>query len=64
MNPPIEDAVATLKGRPELNAIIQFIADEREKCFGDMRQAETTLDVGKAAGSIATLTELKEILST
>ena len=61
--PDIQTAVETLSDRDEFKAIIQFIRDEREKFFGDLRQAESANDVMKIAGSIAALDELLSVLS-
>jgi histidinol-phosphate/aromatic aminotransferase/cobyric acid decarboxylase-like protein len=61
--PDIQTAVEALRDRDEFNVIVQFIRDEREKFFGDLRQAESSNDVMKIAGSIATLDELLSVLS-
>ena len=61
--PDIQTAVEALRDREEYAAILQFIYDEREKFFGDLRQAASSNDVMKIAGSIATLDELLAVLS-
>jgi len=61
--PDIQTAVEVLSDRDEFKVIVQFVRDEREKFFGDMRQAESSNDVMKIAGSIATLDELLAVLS-
>ena len=61
--PDIQTAVEALRDREEYSTILQFIYDEREKFFGDLRQAESSNDVMKIAGSIATLDELLAVLS-
>ena len=61
--PDIQTAVEALRDREEYAAILQFIYDEREKFFGDLRQAESSNDVMKIAGSVAALDELLSVLS-
>ena len=61
--PDIQVAVEALRDREEYAAILQFIHDEREKFFGDFRQAESSNDVMKLAGSISTLDELLSVLA-
>jgi len=61
--PTIQQSVEALSDREEFQAIVQFIRDEREKFFGDFRQAESSNDVMKLAGSISTLDELLSVLS-
>jgi hypothetical protein len=51
-----------LSDRDEYKVILQYIRDERERFFGDMRQAATSDDVMKIAGSIATADELLGML--
>jgi histidinol-phosphate/aromatic aminotransferase/cobyric acid decarboxylase-like protein len=60
--PTIQQAVASLSDRDEFKAIIQFIQDERERFFGDLRQCSETNDVMKIVGSISTLDELLILL--
>jgi hypothetical protein len=61
--PSIQTAVEALSDRDEFKVILQFIRDEREKFFGDFRQAESSNDVMKLAGSISTLDELLSVLA-
>jgi hypothetical protein len=60
--PNLEQSVATLSDRDEYKTILNFIREERERMFGDLRQAETPNDVMKVAGSVATLDEMLQIL--
>ena len=62
LRPTLEQSVLALSDRDEYKAILQFIRDERERFFGDMRQAATSDDVMKIAGSIATTDELLNML--
>lgn len=61
--PTIQQAVEALSDRDEFKAIIQFVRDERERFFGDLRQCVETNEVMKVAGSIATLDELLTLIS-
>lgn len=61
--PTIQQAVAELQHRDEFKTIVQFLRDERERFFGDLRQAENPNDVMKLAGSTATLDEIIQLLS-
>lgn len=61
--PSVNQAVAALSDRDEFKVIVQFIKDERERFFGDLRQAETPNDVMKVAGSISTLDEIIQLIS-
>jgi len=60
--PTIQQAVESLSDRDEFKVIIQFIRDERERFFSDLRMAQDTNDVMKIAGSISTLDELLNLL--
>jgi histidinol-phosphate/aromatic aminotransferase/cobyric acid decarboxylase-like protein len=60
--PTIQQAVAELQHRDEFKVIVQFLRDERERFFADLRQAETPNDVMKLAGSTATLDEIIQLL--
>ena len=60
--PTIQQAVAVLSDRDEFKAIIQFIQDERERFFADLRMCADTNDVMKIVGSVATLDELLSLL--
>lgn len=61
--PNIQQAVEGLRDRDEYKAILQFLRDERERFFGDLRQCSTEQEVMKIAGSIATLDEMLQLLS-
>jgi histidinol-phosphate/aromatic aminotransferase/cobyric acid decarboxylase-like protein len=60
--PTIQQAVAALSDRDEFKAIVQFIQDERERFFADLRICADTNDVMKIVGSVATLDELLSLL--
>jgi histidinol-phosphate/aromatic aminotransferase/cobyric acid decarboxylase-like protein len=60
--PTIQQAVAALSDRDEFKAIIEFIQDERERFFADLRQCGETNEVMKIVGSVATLDELMSLL--
>lgn len=61
--PTVQEAVSALSDRDEFKAIVQFVRDERERFFADLRQCVDTNEVMKVAGSIATLDELLSLLS-
>jgi histidinol-phosphate/aromatic aminotransferase/cobyric acid decarboxylase-like protein len=60
--PTIQQAVAVLSDRDEFKAIVQFIQDERERFFADLRICADTNDVMKIVGSVATLDELLSLV--
>lgn len=60
--PTIQQAVDALSDRDEFKAIIQFIQDERERFFADLRQCLSENEVMKIVGSVATLDELLSLL--
>jgi len=60
--PTLEQSVQALAERDEYKVIVQFIKDERDRFFGDLRQAEGANDVMKIAGSIASMDELLGLL--
>lgn len=60
--PTLEQSVQVLSERDEYKVIVQFIKDERDRFFGDLRQAEGANDVMKIAGSIASMDELLGLL--
>ena len=60
--PSIAQAVEALSDRDEFKAIVQFIHDERERFFGDLRQCVDNNEVMKIVGSVATLDELLILL--
>jgi hypothetical protein len=62
--PTVQQAIEVLTDRDEFKVIVQFIRDERERFFGDLRQCVETNEVMKVAGSIATLDELLTLLTT
>lgn len=62
--PTIQQAVESLSDRDEFKAIVQFIRDERERFFGDLRQCSEPNEIMKVAGSVATLDELLSLLSS
>ena len=61
--PTLSQSVESLRGRDDFEAIVQFVRDERERFFSDVRQCENERDVMKCVGSVATLDELLQILS-
>jgi hypothetical protein len=61
--PTIQQAVESLSDRDEFKAIVQFVRDERERFFGDLRQCVEPNEVMKLVGSISTLDELLSLLS-
>jgi hypothetical protein len=62
--PTVQQAIEALSDRDEFKAIVQFIREERERFFGDLRQCVDTNEVMKVTGSISTLDELLTLLST
>ena len=62
LKPTIQQAVAALSERDEFKVIIQFLYDERERFFGDLRQCVDTNEVMKIVGSVSTLDELLILL--
>lgn len=60
--PTIQQSVDALSDRDEFKAIIQFIQDERERFFADLRQCVSENEVMKIVGSVATLDELLSLL--
>ena len=62
--PTVQQAIEALYDRDEFKAIIQFIRDERERFFGDLRQCVDNNEVMKVTGSISTLDELLTLLTT
>lgn len=61
--PTVQQAIEVLTDRDEFKAIVQFVREERERFFADLRQCVETNEVMKIAGSIATLDELLTLLS-
>lgn len=60
--PTIQQAVDALADRDEFKTIIQFIQDERERFFADLRQCVSENEVMKIVGSVVTLDELLSLL--
>jgi histidinol-phosphate/aromatic aminotransferase/cobyric acid decarboxylase-like protein len=60
--PTIQQAVESLSDRDEFKAIVQFVRDERERFFADLRQCVETNEVMKIVGSVSTLDELLSLL--
>lgn len=61
--PTVQQAIETLSDRDEFKVIVQFIREERERFFGDLRQCVDNNEVMKVVGSVATLDELITLLS-
>jgi hypothetical protein len=61
--PTIQQSIEVLTDRDEFKALVQFVRDERERFFGDLRQCVETNEVMKVVGSISTLDELLTLLS-
>ena len=61
--PTIQQAVESLSDRDEFKAIVQFVRDERERFFADLRQCVEPNEVMKIVGSISTLDELLSLLA-
>ncbi len=61
--PTVQQAIEALSDRDEFKAIVQFVREERERFFGDLRQCVETNEVMKVAGSISTLDELLTLLT-
>jgi hypothetical protein len=59
----IQQAIESLSDRDEFKAIVEFVRDERERFFGDLRQCVDSNEVMKIVGSVATLDELLSLLS-
>jgi len=61
--PTIQQAVESLSDRDEFKAIVQFVRDERERFFADLRQCVEPNEVMKIVGSVSTLDELLSLLT-
>lgn len=61
--PTVQQAIEALSDRDEFKAIVQFIRDERERFFTDLRQCVETNEVMKIVGSVSTLDELLSLLA-
>ena len=62
--PTVQQSVSALSDRDEFKVIVQYIQDERERFFADLRQCVNTDDVMKIVGSVSTLDELLSVLKT
>lgn len=62
--PTIQQSIEALSDRDEFKAIVQFVRDERERFFSDLRQCVDNNEVMKVVGSISTLDELLTLLTT
>jgi len=60
--PSVQESIEALRDRDEYKVIVQFLRDERERFFGDLRQCANEADVMKCVGSVATLDELLQLL--
>lgn len=56
--PTLQESIAALSDRDEFKVITQFVRDERERFFDDLRQCSNSNEVMKIVGSIATLHEM------
>lgn len=61
--PTVQQAIESLSDRDEFKAIIQFIREERERFFTDLRQCVETNEVMKIVGSVSTLDELLSLIT-
>lgn len=59
---PLKESIESLSDRDEFKVIVQFIRDERDRFFADLRVTQDTNDVMKIVGSISTLDELLSLL--
>lgn len=59
---PLKESIESLSDRDEFKVIVQFIRDERDRFFADLRVTQDTNDVMKIVGSISTLDELLGLL--
>lgn len=62
--PTIQQSIEALSDRDEFKALVQFVRDERERFFSDLRQCVDNNEVMKVVGSISTLDELLTLLTT
>ena len=61
--PTVQQAIEALSDRDEFKAIVQFVREERERFFGDLRQCAEQNEVMKIVGSVSTLDELLSLLT-
>ena len=59
----VAEAIQILSDRDEFKVLVEFIRDERERFFMDLRQAGDANEVMKITGSISTLSEIIELMS-
>ena len=62
--PTLLQSIEVLSDKDEFNVIVSFIRDERERFFADLRQAVDSNEVMKITGSISTLSEMLEMLTS
>ena len=62
--PTLQQSIEALSDRDEFKALVQFVRDERERFFSDLRQCMDNNEVMKVVGSISTLDELLTLLTT
>ena len=62
--PTLQQSIEVLTDRDEFKALVQFVRDERERFFSDLRQCTDNQEVMKVVGSISTLDELLTLLTT
>jgi hypothetical protein len=60
--PTLQQAIDGISDRDEYKVIVTFIREERERCFGDLKSADSSNDVMRIAGSISALDELLGLL--
>ena len=61
--PTLQQSIEALSDRDEFKALVQFVRDERERFFSDLRQCVDNNEVMKVVGSISTLDELLTLIS-
>lgn len=62
ITPTLESAIEKLQCFKEFAVFEEFLATWREQCFRDMRDAGNPHDTMKLAGTIATLSEILDLL--
>lgn len=61
--PNIQEACDALRDRDEYRAIVQYLRDERERFFSDLRVCSDSNDIMKVAGSISAIDEIIALMS-
>lgn len=61
--PDLHTAIDTLVNKAEFEVVLDYISQERDRFFGDLREAKDSNDVMKIAGSVAALDELLGVLT-